>query len=45
MRRMKEFLKLYNILSCIYLFITVQQCHIHEIRNNSGKKINTKRNS
>ena len=31
MRKKKGFLKLYNILSPIYLYITVQNCHFDQI--------------
>ena len=38
----KGFLKFYNILNFIYLYVIVQNCHIHEIRHNREQKINTK---
>ena len=32
-----------NISSSIYLYVTVQNCHIRGKRDNNGEKINTKR--
>ena len=40
--RKKGFLKLYNILSSIYLDVAVQNCHIRGQRYNNGEKIYTK---
>jgi hypothetical protein len=43
--RKKGFLKLYNILSSIYLYVTVQNCHIRGKGDNTGETIYTKLNN
>ena len=43
MRKKKGFFKLYNIVSSIYLYITVKNCHIRGKRDNIEKKHKHKR--
>jgi hypothetical protein len=40
-KKKKGFLKLYNILSSIYLYVTIQNFHIRGKRDNKGKNIYT----
>jgi len=39
--RKEGFVKLYNILSSIYFYVMIQNCHIRGKRDKNGEKINT----